>query len=138
MGYLFDTNAVSEILRPRPNTELVEWLSELPREDQYTSSIVVAELFAGAFRSANPDKWIDRIENAVLPVLTVLGFDAACGRTYGEVHAALSKTGKPIGDVDTLIAATALHFGLEVVTANVKHFERVPGLGIRAFTPGRR
>jgi predicted nucleic acid-binding protein len=45
MGYLFDTDALSELLRPRPARAFVTWLSSIPREDQYTSAVVIGELF---------------------------------------------------------------------------------------------
>ena len=136
MAYLFDTNAVSEAMRPRPNEEYVEWLGELPREDQFTSSVVIGEMFAGAYASQATAKWLSRIENFVLPSMTVLDFDVATAHEYGKVRALLRKSGRVIDEADMMIAATALRHGLTLVTANVAHFSRVPGLSIRRFTPG--
>ena len=50
--------------------------------------------------------------------------------THGTIRAQLEKDGKKIGDMDMLIAATALHENLIVVTGNTDHFERIPGLKI--------
>jgi tRNA(fMet)-specific endonuclease VapC len=97
---------------------------------------VVAELYEAAYRSAAREKWLQRIEEGVLPAMTVLGFDLACAQEFGRLQAQLKDDGTPIGDVDTLIAATALRHGLTVVTADDRHFQRVPGLRIRTFTPG--
>jgi predicted nucleic acid-binding protein len=53
--YLFDTDAISELLRPRPLPRDVEWLRTVPREDQYTSAVTIGELFIGAYRSRARD-----------------------------------------------------------------------------------
>jgi predicted nucleic acid-binding protein len=134
--YLFDTNGISEALRPRPNPEFVRWIGSLAPEQQFTSIVVVAELYAGAYRSAAPSKWLQRIDEDVLPSLTILDFDIDCAHSYGRVHAHLSRRGIPIGDVDTQIAATALRYDLLLVTADVKHFQNVPDLKMRSFIPG--
>lgn len=136
MTYLFDTNAISEIFRPRPNPGLVRWLDQLPREEQHTSTIVIAELYEAAYRSSAHGKWLARIVDDVVPAMTVLGFDLACAHECGRLQARLRDSGTPIGDVDTQIAATALRHRLTVVTANDRHFRRVPGLRVRSFTPG--
>jgi predicted nucleic acid-binding protein len=138
MSYLFDTNAISEAMRPRPNADFVSWLCSLPREEQFTSILVIAELYVGAFRSQASQKWLERIEQDVLPSLTVLDFDLECARRYGELRADLEQRGTPIGETDCQIAATALRYKLVVVTANTKHFQRVEGLDIRPFTPGTK
>jgi tRNA(fMet)-specific endonuclease VapC len=136
--FLFDTNAISEAMRPRPNDDYVEWLSQLPREEQFTSSVVVGEMYAGAYASKAQAKWLDRIENQVLPATTVLNFDVPSAHEYGRIRALLRQSGQAIDEADMMIAATALRHDLTLVTANVSHFSRVPGLSIRGFTPGAR
>src|SRR5437763_749847 len=130
MAWLFDTDAISEVLKPRPAPDYVQWLAKLAPSEQYTSAVVVGELFKGAFRSVSREKWLKRIEQEVLPVLTVLPYDVAVARTYGEVRAELEKVGKMPGEADLMIAATALRHRLVVVTGNVRHYQRVPGIEI--------
>ena len=130
MAYLFDTDAISEVLKPRPAAGYVKWLATLPREEQFTSAVVVGELYKGAFRSSAAERHLENIEKRVLPALTVLSYDVAAARVYGEVRARLESTGRPLADADLQIAATALLHDLELVTGNVKHFRRVPGLRI--------
>ena len=60
--------------------------------------------------------------------LTVLAFDEEAARSYAELRQFLEARGIPIGIADTQIAATALANDLTVVTGNVRHFSRVPGL----------
>ena len=132
MAYLFDTDAISELLRPRPAAAYVRWLRAVPREEQYTSAVVVGELYQGAFRSPAAARHLENIEKRVLPSVTVLSYDAPAARVYGEVRARLEAAGRPLADADLQIAATALLHDLELVTGNVRHFERVPQLRISA------
>ncbi len=73
---------------------------------------------------------LENIRKRVLPLVTVLPYDALAAETYGEIRATLAAAGRPLADADLQIAATALVHGLTLVTGNVQHFERVPGLEI--------
>ncbi len=53
MAFLFDTDAISEVLRRRPLPGYVRWLSGVPRAEQFTSAVVVGELFKGAYGSVS-------------------------------------------------------------------------------------
>lgn len=130
MAWLFDTDAISELLRKRPLPAYVRWLGGIPREDQFTSAVTVGEFYRGAFRSAEKARHLENIEERILPAVTVLPFDAAVARVYGEICAALEAARRPLADADLQIAATALHHGLHLVTGNLKHLGRVPGLAI--------
>ena len=130
MAYLFDTDAISEVLKPRPAAGYVRWLAALPREEQFTSAVVVGELYKGAFRSSAVARHLENIEKRVLPAVTVLSYDAAAARVYGQIRAQLESAGRPLADADLQIAATALLHDLELVTGNVKHFRRVPQLRV--------
>lgn len=131
MRYLFDTDAISELLRPRPLPAYVEWLREVPREDQFTSAVTVGDLFKGAFRSAAKERHLANIEQRVLPAVTVLPYDVAVARVFGEIRADLETAGRILPDADLQIAATAIYHGLELVTGNFRHFDRVPGLQLQ-------
>lgn len=130
MAYLFDTDAISELLRKRPAPDYVVWLSRVPREDQFTSAVVIGELFRGAFGTPNRRLHRDNITSRVLPAVTVLPYDEAVARVYGEIAAGLSAEGRRLADADLQIAATALHHGLTLVTGNLRHFSRVSHLTI--------
>ena len=130
MAYLFDTDAISEVLKPRPAAGYVTWLAAIPREEQFTSAVVVGELYNGAFRSSAAARHLENVEKRVLPAVTVLSYDVAAARVCGQVRAHLESAGRPLADADLQIAATALVHDLELVTGNVKHFKRVPGLRI--------
>ena len=130
MAFLFDTDAISELLKTRPAPGYVSWLAAVPREEQFTSAVVVGELYKGAFRSSAVARHLGNIEKRVLPAVTVLSYDAAAARVYGQIRALLESAGRPLADADLQIAATALLHDLVLVTGNVKHFKRVPQLRI--------
>ncbi len=138
MAYLFDTDAMLEVLRKRPAQRYLEWLGEVPRDQQYTSAVVIGELYKGAFRSAARERHLNSIEERVLPAVTVLPYDVATARVYGEVRARLEEAGTVLADADLQIAATAIHHGLELVTANLRHFERVEGLQVNRILADSR
>ena len=92
--HLFDTDAISELLKPRPKAGYVKWLA-IPREEQFTSAVVVGELYKGAFRSSAVARHLENIERRVLPAVSVLSYDAAAARIYGHVRAHLeSRAGR--------------------------------------------
>jgi predicted nucleic acid-binding protein len=128
VAYLFDTDAISEVLRPRPLRAYLEWLRGIPRDAQFTSAVTVGELFQGAYRSAAKERHLKNIEERVLPAVTILPYDLSVARVFGEIRAERERSGSILPDADLQIAATALYHNLEVVTGNVRHFQRIPGL----------
>lgn len=139
MTFLFDTDALSEVLRPRPAAEYLDWLATVPAEEQAASAVSIGELYRGAFRLAARRRWLERIERDLLPRLRVLAYDLPIGRRYGEIRVELEAAGNMPGEADLQIAATALHHDLTLVTGNLRHFERVPGLRVaRVLADARR
>ena len=105
-------------------------LAATPVEHQFTSAITVGEMVYGAYRSARKNELLSQLEVRVWPNVTILPFDRVAAETYGRIRAELEKAGIPIGEPDTRIAAIALSHNLTVVTGNVRHFDRVPGLAV--------
>jgi len=138
MGYLFDTDAISEVLKPRPSPRYVEWLATVPRAVQYCSAVSIGELFRGAFRSPGRERHLRNVDTRVLPAVTVLPYDTGSAREYGRIAAVLERQGRRLADADLQIAATALQHGLRLVTGNVRHFERIPGLEIERILAEER
>jgi predicted nucleic acid-binding protein len=128
MAYLFDTDAISELLRPRPAPAYVEWLNGISREDQFTSAVVIGELYRGAFRSPARERHLVNIRERILPAVTVLPYDVAIAEVCGLLSAELEETGQALSDADLQIAATAVYHDLELVTGNLRHFARIPQL----------
>ena len=129
--YLLDTDILSNLLRRTPSTALVAKLAVTPQENQFTSSITLGELLYGAHRlGPMAEALLERLNATLIPNLPVLPFDADAARSYGEARAELERRGTPIGDADLRIGSIALARGLTVVTGNVRHFNRIPGLQI--------
>jgi tRNA(fMet)-specific endonuclease VapC len=129
--YLFDTDILSILLRRSPSPSLVRRLALTPVEDQATTSITIGELYYGARRMADGgEALVGRIESTLLRNVAVLSFDASAARHYGDVRVELERAGTPIGDADMRIAAIARARGLTVVTANMRHFQRVADLPV--------
>ncbi|MBU2499678.1 MAG: type II toxin-antitoxin system VapC family toxin [Proteobacteria bacterium] len=133
MAFLFDTDAVSELLRPRPVTAYIKWLLHVPREEQFTSAVVIGELYKGAYRSKARERHLANIEQRILPAVTVLPYDIGTAKVFGRIRAHLEKAGAILPDADLQVAATALRHGLELVTGNLDHFRRIDGLKLNTI-----
>ena len=138
MAFLFDTDAISELLRPRPLPDYVEWLRDVPREEQFTSAVVIGELYRAAYRSQARHLHLTNIEKRILPQVTVLPYDVSIARVFGQIRAQLEEAGNILADADLQIAATAIYHGLELVTGNLRHFSRIPDLRINKILADSR
>lgn len=132
-SYLLDTNVLSELVRKKPAPGVVQRLGELPLERVTTSCICAMELRYGAARHPDGRRLWDRIKQDVLARIRVLALTEADALRAGELLAELADRGTPIGIEDVLIAATALGNSLVVVTRNVKHYSRIPGLRLESW-----
>jgi len=128
MAFLFDTDAISELLRPRPATAYVKWIMRVAREEQFTSAVVMGELYKGAYRSHDRERHMSNIEQRVLPAVTVLPYDISIAKVFGSIRAHLEDAGMILPDADIQIAATAIDHDLELATGNIRHFNRISGL----------
>ena len=94
-----------------------------------TTWVTASELFYGAAKSSKPE-----LNAAVvarfLHTLPVLEPDLASARLFGEVKARLASAGQLVADADLFIASIALSRGATLVTGNLKHYERIVGLGL--------
>jgi len=130
MAFLFDTDAISELLRPRPAAAYVKWIMKVPREEQFTSAVVIGELYKGAYRSNDRERHLSNIEQKILPAVTVLPYDIGIAKVFGNIRAHLEDTGMILPDADIQIAATAIAHNLQLITGNLRHFNRISGLNL--------
>jgi tRNA(fMet)-specific endonuclease VapC len=127
--YCFDTDVVSAALRPRPPLHLLRRLARTPAAEQCTTAITVGEIVYGGARIGRPGH-ADRMHELLSSLHTVLSFDEEAAIVYGSLRAELERGGTRLDDPDLRIASIALSRELTLVTGNVRHFERVPGLRI--------
>lgn len=132
LRYLLDTNTCIRAMRADAISSLAGRFNR-QAEQICTSSIVLAELHCGAENSQHVAHNLLEIELFVARLQAVLEFDALAAADFGRVRFALRR--RPIGPLDTLIAAHARSRDLVVVTDNVAEFGRVPGLQIESW-PG--
>ncbi len=128
--YLFDTDALSHVLKRAPSPAFLARLASVAPDEQHTSAITVGEMVYGAYRSDRRDQLLQALEERVLPNVRVLPFDERAAKTYGRLRAELEQAGTPLSEPDMRIAAIALTNELTLVTGNVRHFSRVPELAI--------
>jgi tRNA(fMet)-specific endonuclease VapC len=122
--YLLDTNAIIALLN-NADSRMYENLCRHQSGSVATSSVVIYELYYGAYKSQRVKHNLEIVEKLQFPVLE---FDKDDAREAGKIRAALARKGTPIGPLDLLIAGQAKARHLILVTHNIKEFKRVPGL----------
>lgn len=124
MSYLLDTIVVSELARPKPNTQVLAWFKGAPDAALHLSVLSLGEIRKGVERlddSARKEQlrvWLEHelpawFGERMLPV------SAGVADRWGRLLARLGRTAPAI---DSLLAATALHHGLRFVTRNERDF----------------
>ncbi len=134
MGLIVDTNVFIRFEKSGRAIELSAWDQS---ERVYVSAISVSELLMGVHRANTEERKQKRsaFVEAIIAGVSVLDFSVGCARVHAEIHAELAKSGRLIGAHDLLIAATARHHDLAILTDNVDEFVRVPGLKVIPFVP---
>lgn len=125
MSYLLDTNICIYIINNRPEKVLQRFRKERIGNIGI-SSITASELTYGVIKSGSGRNRL-ALEMFMAP-LEIYPFDESVIWQYGEVRANLEKRGKPIGTLDTMIAAHALALNTILVTNNTREFNHVDGL----------
>jgi tRNA(fMet)-specific endonuclease VapC len=97
-----------------------------------TTRFNVAELLVGVARAGERAREARAVE-AALHGLRILEFDEPAAQVFAEVTAHLQHLGRSAGDMDVLIAAVALVNDENLVTRDVRHFARIPGLRLESY-----
>jgi tRNA(fMet)-specific endonuclease VapC len=129
---LLDTNVVVAFLNGDKST-----LRRIQAETNKIalSTLVVAELDFGAKVSRRAKENLEKLYE-FLNVVQIVPFDVECAKVFGTVKSKLRRVGKPTGEVDALIAATAMAYEAILVTSNKKHFENIEGLKVEVWPIG--
>jgi tRNA(fMet)-specific endonuclease VapC len=135
MAYLLDTDWVLQMMANQPvATATVRRLRAVPIAVSYVS---VAEIYEGAFNSSNPPGRLVIYRHFLGP-FSILNLNDGIAEQFAETRAFLRRRGLRIPDLDLMIAATALHHDLTVLTFNVRHFQRIPDLKLYQATECHR
>ena len=124
MSYLVDTNVLSELRRREPNPRVVEWFTQRPSTTLFLSVLTLGELRKGIQLIPDGERRLRLLDwlEAELPKFfagRILAVDASVADRWGRLQA---DAGRSVPAVDSLLAATALHHGLSLVTRNVRDF----------------
>jgi tRNA(fMet)-specific endonuclease VapC len=128
-GFMLDTDISSYIIKRRPATLLERF--EKHAETLSVSVMTAAELRFGAEKAGRP-KLVELVE-AYLERLAILDWTNEVSGHYARIRSELERSGKPIGNMDLLIASHAVSQRMILVTNNLKHFSNVPGLKVEAW-----
>ncbi|MGI9169772.1 MAG: type II toxin-antitoxin system VapC family toxin [Caulobacteraceae bacterium] len=129
--WMLDTNTVSHILKGRPAV-VRERLAATPMAEVCVSAITEGELRFGVAKRPDAANLGRAVAEFLLRV-DILAWDSAAAERYGALRARLERVGKPLGNLDTLIAAHALTAGARLVTSDGA-FKRVEGLTVVNWT----
>jgi tRNA(fMet)-specific endonuclease VapC len=140
VGYLLDTNIVSDLVR-HPQGRVAQRIRDVGEGQVCTSIIVAAELrygatplddargaLSGSRRAKKGSVTLAAQADTVLTALEVLPLEAPADAVYGRLRTGLEQRGQPIGANDLLIAAQAMALGHVLVTDNEREFERIDDL----------
>jgi predicted nucleic acid-binding protein len=128
--YLLDTNVLSEGMRQQPDSRVIKWL-DAHQEESAISALTLAELARGAEAFGDGKR-----KNELLRLIrfmqedfadAILPFDDAAAWEWARYCKRAQDEGHTVTVMDSLIAATALAYGLTVITRNVADF---PGLNV--------
>lgn len=126
-GYLLDTNCISEILKPKPDPLVLEWFDAAEESALYLSVLTLGEIRKGVAalpeskRKRSLDAWI-KLDLRVRFAGRILPIDEPITEVWGVTAAGAKRKGKPLAVIDGLIAATAIHHNLTVVSRNAGNF----------------
>ncbi len=128
MKYILDTNVCINFLRGKSQS-IADRLVQIPAANRIIPSIVKAELYHGAYKSARPEENIKKVSN-FLKLHSTLAFDDSAAQIFGRIRANLERKGITIGPYDLQIASISISHNCILVTHNTNEFSRIDELKI--------
>jgi tRNA(fMet)-specific endonuclease VapC len=142
VGTVLDTTVFIELERAMRGLPAARAMAEVTQrlerqlgenEEVGIAAITASELLHGVHRATEAHRGRrEAFVEAVLAAFPVLSFDLLVARIHARLWAGLASAEAEVGAHDRLVAATAMTAGWRVATANVRHFNRVPGLDVVA------
>ena len=131
MSYLLDTNVISELVRPKPAKAVLAWFENIPSEALHISVLTLGKIRKGVEKmpdGARREKLRLWLEHELVDWFgtRILLVDVPVADRWGRL---IAQMGRPVPSIDSMLAATALHYELRLVTRNQKDFG-YPGLEV--------
>jgi len=126
-GFLLDTNCISEVVRLKPDLRVAAWIEAAEEGLLYLSVLTLGEIRKGLAalpqgkRRSRLETWLE-VELQARFSGRILSIDAAVADRWGLIAAAAKIKGKSLSAIDGLLAATAIHHNLTIVSQNVGDF----------------
>jgi predicted nucleic acid-binding protein len=136
-GFLLDTNIISELVKPKPEANVTDWIQNTDESLLYLSVLTLGEfrrgiaVFPQSRRRTTLEAWLDkdlraRFEDRILPI------DQEVADRWGLLTAVARNSGIVLPVIDGLLAATALEHNLTLVTRDTG---QIPSMGVAVFNP---
>jgi predicted nucleic acid-binding protein len=126
-GFLLDTNCISEVVRVSPDPRVLSWLGAAEESLLYLSVLTLGEIRKGVAaltqskRRTLLESWLE-VELRLRFAGRILSIDAAVADRWGVLAAEVKAQGAALSTIDGLLAATALHHNLTIVSRNIRDF----------------
>ena len=127
--YLLDTCVCISMFRNEGHVR--EKLLNVGLDNCYISEITIAELYFGVAKVENKKRKLEDIKRVQQMFKVIPAYSSF--KEYGEIRHSLEHTGLRVDQFDLLMGATAIHHQMTLVTSNLKHFERMPGIKIESW-----
>lgn len=129
-GFLLDTNCVSELVRVKRDANVIAWAATIEESELHLSALTLGEIRKGIAllphgkKRDDLERWLGlelplRFQKRILPV------DGEIAQVWGAITADARRRGRTLPTIDGLIAATAVHHQLTLVTRNSKDFDEL-------------
>lgn len=134
---VLDTNVLSEVLKPAPERRVLEWLAGQPRASLYITTVTRGEILYG-IRLLPDGQRKRRLWDAALAIFNedfagqALSFDNEAADDFSDIASRRREAGKPISQLDAMIAAMTRSRGASLATRNSKDFD---ACGIEVINP---
>ena len=136
-GFLLDTNVISELIKPRPDANVVRWIEETDESILFLSVLTLGEVRTGierlnlGRRRGRLESWLE-VDLRARFTNRILAIDEAVAERWGTLAAIAAAKGTPVPVIDGLLAATAFQHDLMLVTRNTAD---VAGTGVPILNP---
>jgi toxin FitB len=136
-GFLLDTNVISELVKPTPDSKVTRWIDATDESLLCLSVLTLGEIRKGiallpdASRRVSLETWLDH-ELVLRFADRILAIDQAVADRWGRIAAQALRAKSALPVIDGLLAATAMRHNLTLVTRNTKD---VVATGVAVFNP---